>query len=216
MPEGLCGHHGGHATGYTSGMARASSSLSDVPLFPLETVLFPGGGLELRVFEPRYLALVRECTREGRPFGVCLILDGQEAGMPATPVAVGCLARIIDFFSTEEGLLGIRAEGQRRFRVEQARVRDDGQLRANLSCWPDEPSVEIPAEFGLLETILQRLIEPLAGITTAGHDDASWVSFRLAEALPLDPGERQYLLEMTDPIERLAWLRDVLPRFQRG
>lgn len=201
-------------------MARVTSLLSDVPLFPLATVLFPGGGVEVRVFEPRYLALVRECAREDRRFGVCQILNGREAGALATPAAVGTLARIIDFYSTKGGLLSIRAQGCERFRVEQARARADGQLRADIVRWPDEPALPVPAEFGLLETILLRLIEPLTSswqhAAMESQDDASWVGFRLAESLPLDGSERQQLLEMTDPIERLAWLRDVLPRFQRG
>ena len=81
--------------------------LSDLPLFPLNAVLFPGGELALRIFEPRYLDLVRECTRQERPFGVCLILDGAEAGAPAMPAAVGTLARIVDFEARTDGLLGI-------------------------------------------------------------------------------------------------------------
>ncbi|HEX7341916.1 MAG TPA: LON peptidase substrate-binding domain-containing protein [Rhodanobacteraceae bacterium] len=201
-------------------MARAVASLTDIPLFPLATVLFPGGPLELRIFEPRYLDLVRECTRSDSCFGVCLILDGQEVGAPATPAAVGTLARITDFFTSAEGVLGICAEGGTRFRVSRARARNDGQLRGDVACWPEEPGLPLPAEFGLLETILHRLVEQMAPpwkeAPQARYDDASWVGFRLAELLPLDGSERQQLLEMIDPLERLAWLRDVLARFQRG
>lgn len=201
-------------------MARASSLLIDTPLFPLATVLFPGGPLELRIFEPRYLDLVRECTRAEKRFGVCLILQGQEAGGPAAPAAVGTLARITDFFTTEDGILGIVAEGDARFRVRQARVRDDGQLRGDVECWDEVDAMPLPAEFGLLETILRRLVEQLAPpwrkAPETCYDDAAWVGFRLGELLPLDDGERQQLLEMTDPSERLAWLLEALPRFQRG
>jgi len=91
----------------------------DIPLFPLNTVLFPGGPLSLRIFEPRYLDLVRDCTRNGSGFGVCLILQGREAGEPAVPAAVGTFARIVDFYTLSDGLLGIRAEGGERFRVER-------------------------------------------------------------------------------------------------
>ena len=105
----------------------------DIPLFPLNAVLFPGGTLSLRIFEPRYLDLVRDCTRSNSGFGVCLILAGREAGEPATPAAVGTLAHIEDFYSLPDGLLGIRARGSRRFRaarslglkrLQQAVVRD--------------------------------------------------------------------------------------------
>ncbi|HEX7339951.1 MAG TPA: LON peptidase substrate-binding domain-containing protein [Rhodanobacteraceae bacterium] len=196
-----------------------SAHLADIPLFPLSTVLFPGGPLELRIFEPRYVDLVRECARADSCFGVCLILAGEEVGSPAVPAAVGTLARITDFFTSEEGILGICAQGGQRFRVSRARARVDGQLRGHVECWPDEPSLPLPAEFGLLETILRRLVEQMAppwkDAPDTCYDDASWLGFRMAELLPLDAGERQQLLEMTQPLERLAWLRDTLPRFQR-
>jgi len=203
-----------------AGMARSTATLSDIPLFPLATVLFPGGPLELRIFEPRYLDLVRECTRADSCFGVCLILGGSETGAPAVPAAIGTLARITDFYTHAEGILGICAEGGARFRVEQARARADGQLRGRVACWPDEPVLPVPPEFGLLVTILRRLVEQMAppwkDAAEPCYDDAGWVSFRMAELLPLDGSERQQLLEMADPLERLAWLRDTLPRFQRA
>lgn len=192
---------------------------TDLPLFPLSTVLFPGGLLQLRIFEPRYLDMVRECSRSDSPFGVCLILEGHEVGEPAVPAAVGTLAQISDFFSTGEGLLAITARGGRRFRVHQVRMRDNGQLRGDVECWDDEPGLEVPPEFGLLPGILERLVEQIAphwqDAPRQKYDDASWVGFRLAELLPLDGAERQMLLEIRDPLERLAELRDLLPRFQR-
>lgn len=195
-------------------------SADDLPLFPLTTVLFPGGELNLRIFEPRYLDLVRECTRNDRPFGVCLILDGTEAGAPAMPAAVGTLARIVDFEAREDGLLGIRARGGARFRVRATRVRSDGQVRAEVRPWPDEPVLPVPAEFGLLATILERLLEQVGGphakAGRAHFDDASWVGFRLAELLPLALAERQELLLLTDPLQRLHALMRLLPRFQQA
>lgn len=191
----------------------------ELPLFPLTTVLFPGGELNLRIFEPRYLDLVRECTRNDRPFGVCLILDGTEAGAPALPAAVGTLARIVDFEAREDGLLGIRARGGARFRVRATRVRSDGQVRAEVRAWPDEPVIPVSAEFGLLATILERLLEQVGGphakAERAHFDDASWVGFRLAELLPLALAERQELLLLTDPLQRLHALMRLLPRFQQ-
>jgi Lon protease-like protein len=201
-------------------MASASQAILDLPLFPLADVLFPGGALQLRIFEPRYLDMVRECAREGRGFGVCLILEGREAGTPAVSAAIGTLARITDFFNTDDGLLGIAAEGAERFRVVQARVRDNGLIRGDLECWPAEPQQPVPPELGLLPTILERLVEQMQpawrNLPRALYDDASWVGFRLAELLPLDGAERQHLLEITDPLARLQALRDILPRFQRG
>jgi uncharacterized protein len=193
---------------------------AEVPLFPLNTVLYPGGQLQLRIFEPRYLDLVRECTRTGSAFGVCLILDGNEVGSPARPAAVGTLARITDFNHRADGLLGISTEGEGRFRVLRTRVRSDGLLRGEVELWPEEGSQQVPVEFALLQTILERLIETMGPhwrhASRDSYEDAGWLGFRLAELLPLAGDEQQQLLEMTDPIRRLATLRDILPRFQKA
>ena len=197
----------------------ASSPHLDLPLFPLGTVLYPGGQLSLRIFEPRYLDMIRECTRTGGAFGVCLILKGQEAGEPALPAAIGTLAHVVDFSHREDGLLGILAEGGERFHVARTRVRSDGLVRGDVEPWPAEPRQTVPVEFALLQTILERLIENLAPqwrhASRDLYDDAGWLGFRLAELLPLQLDEQQRLLELTDPVRRLAELRDILPRFQR-
>ena len=194
--------------------------LTALPLFPLNAVLFPGGPLSLRIFEQRYLDLVRDCSRNGSGFGVCLILAGREAGEPAVPAAIGTVARITDFYTLPDGLLGISAEGGERFQVTTTRVRDNGLVHGEVRLWPDEPVLEVPAEHGLLATILERLLEQVGGhhaqVDRARLDDASWVGFRLAELLPLEPSEKQHLLQMTDPLQRLAQLQHYLPRFQRG
>ena len=198
----------------------ASTPALDLPLFPLSNVLFPGGQLQLRIFEPRYLDLVRECARTGSGFGVCMILDGREAGRPTVPAAVGTLASIVDFHTRGDGLLGIVATGGSRFRVTRTRVRADGQVRGDISPWPDEEVLPVPPEFGLLPTILERLAEQMNPSWNdeprSRYDDASWVGFRLAELLPLDAEECQHMLEISDPLQRLAELRDILPRFQKA
>jgi len=198
----------------------ATEAALDIPLFPLNTVLFPGGLLNLRVFETRYLDLVRECTRSGAGFGVCMILQGLEAGEPAVPAAVGTLAHIVDFYTNPDGLLGICASGGRRFHVERSRVRDNGLVHGQVQLWPEETSVAMPPEYLLLATILERLLEKAGGThakaTRTCFDDAAWVGFRLAEALPLENRERQHLLQLGDPLERLAQLMHYLPRFQNA
>ncbi|TAM58149.1 MAG: peptidase S16 [Rhodanobacter sp.] len=194
--------------------------LIEMPLFPLSAVLFPGGQLQLRIFEPRYLDLVRECTRQGAGFGVCLILQGTETGAPAVPAGIGTMARISDFDRDDDGLLGIVAEGGSRFRVERSRARSDGLLRGDVEVWPAEPALAVPVEFALLQNILERLIETMSPrwrhAPRSAYDDASWLGFRLAELLPLEPIEQQRMLELNDPLLRLAELRDILPRFQKG
>ncbi|HKZ10589.1 MAG TPA: LON peptidase substrate-binding domain-containing protein [Rhodanobacteraceae bacterium] len=191
----------------------------EIPLFPLNAVLFPGSKLGLRIFEARYLDMVRECARSGRGFGVCLIMQGQEAGEPALPAAVGTLARIVDFDTLPDGLLGISVTGGARFRVQKSRIRGNGLVIGEVREWPDEPVVPVPIELSLLPAILERLAEQ-AGLSWRNgprerYDDASWVGFRLAELLPLGDAERQHLLEVTDPMDRLTALRDAMPRFQK-
>src|SRR5215470_3478788 len=139
--------------------AMATSGVLDIPLFPLNTVLFPGGMLNLRVFERRYLDLVRDCARTGSGFGVCLILHGREVGEAAVPAAIGTLAHIVDFYTQPDGLLGICVNGGRRFHVHSSRVRDNGLAHGAVEFLPDEPAVAIPVQYQLLATILERQLE---------------------------------------------------------
>lgn len=190
----------------------------DTPLFPLSTVLFPGGTLNLRIFEPRYLSMVRDCTSENRPFGVLLLLRGQEAGAASSVVAIGTLAHIVDFDALPDGLLGIRVQGGLRFHVDQVHGRNDGLLLGRISTWPEERSEPLPPEYALLGTLAGNLYDNLMpGAPTpskAQLDDASWVGQRLAEMLPFDLSERQQMLEMQDARERLQRIVEALPRFR--
>ncbi|MBK9654956.1 MAG: LON peptidase substrate-binding domain-containing protein [Rhodanobacteraceae bacterium] len=195
-----------------------SPTAGEYPIFPLSTVLFPGGTLALRIFEPRYLAMVRDCTRDGRPFGVTLLLRGREDSETTTALAIGTLARIVDFNTLPDGLLGIRCSGEQRFHVDHVGTRKDGLLIGKLTLWADEPQMALPPEFFLLSRLAQGLVENLIEgapePTKAELDDASWVSFRLAELLPFALGEKQQLLELTDASERLQRIVDALPRFR--
>lgn len=190
----------------------------DLPLFPLSAVLFPGGTITLRIFESRYLDMVRECSRNASGFGIYLILEGSEGNEPSKPVAIGTVARIVDFYTFPDGLLGITAKGGERFHVEHTRVRHDGLVRADVQCWPPEPALRVPAEYGLLVTLLERIVEKAGGAyaraARANFDDASWVGFRLAELLPLAAYEHQQLLVMSDPFARLHRLTEYMQRFQ--
>ncbi|HEX5693070.1 MAG TPA: LON peptidase substrate-binding domain-containing protein [Arenimonas sp.] len=195
-----------------------SVAVSELPLFPLGTVLLPGGRLSLRIFEPRYLDLVKRCGRNGEGFGVCLILAGREAGEPAIPASHGTEAVIVDFAMTDDGLLGLTVEGRRRFHVERTRVRDDGLVLGDVS-WLDEPAPQpLRDEHALMSVLLARIMDK-AGLDHEGAGkgdlaDAAWVGWRLAEWLPLEPGERLELLQLADPHERLQRLVERLPDFQ--
>lgn len=185
-----------------------------LPLFPLrETVLVPGAALDLRIFERRYLDMVAECGRNGSGFGICLLLDGDEVGAPATPAAFGTEAMIEDFGTTPEGLLSLRVRGQRRFHVVRTRIRDSGLVVADLEfCEENTSAPRLRPEHALLAELLRRI---LAQITNGDADpepgvfeDAAWVGWRLAELLPLPQAQRQGLLQLDDPHTRLQHLLD--------
>ncbi|MFC3814749.1 LON peptidase substrate-binding domain-containing protein [Lysobacter sp. GCM10012299] len=184
-------------------------------LFPLHAVLLPGAAIGLRVFEPRYLDLISDCGRKGKGFGICLIMHGEEAGAPATAAAFGTEAVIEDFGRGDDGLLTLRVRGARRFHAQRVRVRDNGLQVADVSwCDPDPDDVVRP-EHGLLSTLLQQIIDQVGGehakAPQAKFDDAAWVGWRLAELLPLEDTQRQALLQLDDPHQRLERLLALLP-----
>ena len=185
---------------------------ASLPLFPLHTVLVPGAALELRIFERRYLDMVRDCGRGGSGFGVCLILDGDEAGTPATPAAFGSEALIEDFDTTPDGLLSLRVRARRRFHVLRTRVRDSGLVVADIEWREDDAgaSPRLRPEHALLADLLRRMLEQIGGTRTEPapmlFENAAWVGWRLAELLPLPMPQRQELLQFEDPHARLQRL----------
>jgi hypothetical protein len=188
----------------------------EIPLFPLGTVLFPGGPLPLRIFETRYIDLVRRCMRDGSGFGVVLLREGAEVGVPAVTFDVGTYARIVDFSQQPDGLLGIRATGERRFRILERRRARDGLNLADVEWLAEERSEPLPAEFAdlaqAIDAILTQAGEPYASLERR-LDDAAWISGRLAEILPVAVVHKQHCLELDDPVERLRYLR---PMFEIG
>jgi hypothetical protein len=180
--------------------------------------LFPGGQLTLRIFEARYLDLVRECSRSGQGFGVCLILEGSEVGRPALPADIGCEARIIDFSTAPDGLLVLSVQGGRRFRVRSTRVRPEGLIIAHVE-WCETPAPKpVQPEHQLLALLLRRTVEragpPFDPVDKSRFDDSDWVGWRLAEWLPLSGPERQALLAEPDPYARLQRLVELIPDVQ--
>ena len=187
--------------------------LRQVPLFPLHTVLFPGGPLALRIFEPRYLDMVSECLRHEQPFGVCLIQSGQEAGEAARPHLTGTFARIVDWQRGDDGLLSISARGEQRFHVQDTHVERDQLLRGSVQVLPPEASAPLPDEFSYMTEVLDQLYEHAGEIYARlprHPQDASWVGYRLAEVLSLPLVRRQYFLELEDPLLRLTQLDEIL------
>lgn len=191
--------------------------MSHLPLFPLNTVLFPRGPLPLRIFETRYVDMVKRCMREETCFGVVLVQGGSEVGQAPGFADIGTSARIVDFNLLQDGLLGITCHGERRFRVLRRWREADGLNMGEVE-WLDAPAaraVPVPAEYRHLADLLRRVL-PELGDVYAGleprHDDADWVGARLVEILPLALGDKQALLELEQPLERLALIAPLIRR----
>lgn len=180
-----------------------------IPLFPLHAVLFPGGTLPLRIFEPRYLDMVSDCMKAEKGFGVCLIREGSEVGKAADTYEIGTLSEICYFNKQPDGLLGITAHGQQRFKILTQEVQANQLTLAEVSLLENEQSCPLPEEFSRTTDTLRRLLEqlgyPFIKMETS-YDDASWVSSRLAELLPIRLEQKQYFLQLDDPLQRLERL----------
>jgi len=191
---------------------------TDIPIFPLHTVLFPDGYLKLRIFEQRYIDMVRECSHKNCCFGVCLINNPEDSNRPANHMRVGTTAEICDFSTLDDGLLGITAHGKQKYVINKTRMRDNGLLMAEIELLDETDLIDVPDEYSVLSMITGRFMEQ-AGSNYPSFQpqhlqDAHWVGYRLAELLPLDINEKQVLLQVSDPLERLQMLLEVLPRFQ--
>ena len=185
-----------------------------IALFPLNVVLFPEGPLPLRIFETRYVDMVRRCMRGDQSFGVALIREGNEVG-PAETFDVGTMVKIVDFHQLSDGFLGLSCVGEQRFRIISRSRQTDGLNLADIESFEREAQVAVPERHArlaeLLKTVLPQLGEVYAGVTMR-LDDAAWVGHRLAEILPIAAAEKQFCLELNDPIQRL----DVLSPLAHG
>jgi len=190
-------------------------------LFPLKTVLFPGGLLPIKVFEQRYIDLAKACLKERRPFGVCLITHGEEvaaAGSGAPEIAsVGTLARIVDWDVPQLGILHVATHGESRFQVRSQSLEPSGLVTAEVSPIANEPAVRLADAYrplvSLLELIAAR-VGPQNFPAEREYADASWVGYRLAELLPLPLTIKQSMLEINDAEVRLQVLQKFLAQQQ--
>ena len=193
-----------------------------LPIFALRTVLFPGGLLPLRVFEPRYMDMIRGAMRGANEFGVCLIRKGDEVGGRDVDTAdVGCRARIDDWSMEQLGVLQIWTTGTARFRIVSRQVQSDGLLVADVEPVEPEPVAAVPADATPCQTLLRRIVQrlederakqpepsdadgvPLPIAQPYLFDDATWVGNRLCELLPIPLGAKQKLMALTDAPTRL-------------
>jgi uncharacterized protein len=179
--------------------------VNSIALFPLNIVLFADGPLPLRIFETRYVDMVRRCMRDTQAFGVALIREGNEVG-PAETFDVGTLAKIVDFHQLSDGLLGLSCIGQERFRILSRSRQADGLNLAEVDWLAPEPLLAVPARHARLPALLKSVLPQLGEVYTDIEmrlDDAAWVGHRLAEILPIPLADKQSCLELDDPIQRL-------------
>lgn len=199
---------------------------TEIPLFPLSSVLFPGGYLPLRIFEPRYLDMVQRCHAHGQPFGVVALTEGQEVrqrdgeGFRREAFQhVGTLARIEHFAHDQPGLIQIRTRGAQRFRVLDSRCLSHGLWVGQLALLPDDAAVPVPEDLTQAGRHLQDLLthwreragpEELPIQPPYAWDDAGWLANRWAELLPMPAEERQRLMALDNPLLRLELVVDRL------
>lgn len=206
-------------------LRNTSRGPAALPLFPLKTVLFPGGILPLKVFEQRYIDMTKACLKDELPFGVCLITHGEEVAQRASqhPQAdvratvdfapIGTQARIVSWDMPQLGILHLKTEGGARFQVQSSSVGDDGLVMGQVTRLPPEPPLELPLEFAPLAKLLELLIDRVGRENFSAAlalDDASWVGYRLAELLPLPLPIKQSMLEINDSVVRLKVLAQFL------
>ena len=188
------------------------------PLFPLNTVLFPGCILDLQIFEARYLDMVSACMRRGQGFGVVTLLDGQEVGEAARRFsALGCEALIRDFQQRPNGLLGIRVEGGRRFRVGEVGVQPDQLTLAEVTWLGEAEDAPLLAEHADLAALLGALAEhPLvAGLKMGGVVGGQQaLANQLASLLPFGTEQKLRLLQLDTPLHRLEQIQLLLDQLQ--
>jgi uncharacterized protein len=191
-----------------------------IALFPLNTVLFPGGMLPLRVFEARYMDMVRDCMREQSAFGVCLITQGAEVGRASATEAVGCLASIVDWDMQQLGVLNIRCRGGQRFRILDRAVEANGLARAQVELLDPDDDRPVAPEHAPCVDLLRRIIDDARSQQEAQGDgdegfslpfeppyqldSSAWVGNRICEVLPVPLKAKQKLMELDDAHTRLA------------
>lgn len=196
----------------------SSEQTLDIPLFPLHTVLFPGGALPLRIFEPRYLDMISDCLRHESGFGICLINEGKETGKAAESFEHGTLATISYWQQLPDGLLGVTVRGQQRFQVLDLEVGKNQLTTARVELLEHEPVVKPPPRFNVLIDMVKEMLEEMGHPYTTlpkHYDQASWLGYRLAELLPISLIQKQYFLQLNDPIERLERLSAILADIDR-
>ena len=187
--------------------------MTSIPIFPLNTVLYPGSQLPLKIFEQRYLDMTKACVRDGTPFGVCRIREGQEVGVPAVPEQIGCTALIAQWEMPHLGVFHLQTQGQQPFRILRQVTQADGLIRAEVEYLAEATGKVDTESFALCRRVLEQIVEKIGTdyfSSPLGFDDPRWTSYRLAEVLPLEAQDKQGLLELRDDGARLQRLHAYL------
>jgi len=188
-----------------------------IPLFPLKTVLFPGGVLPLRIFEPRYLDMISRCLKEESGIGVVLISDGSEIGRAAETHEVGTSSLIDYWHKRRDGLLGVTLAGQQRFKILSREVQSNQLIVAEVVLLPEVEPLLLSEEHQHLVDVLQNIISQLSAPYSRlplGYENANWVSSRLAELLPISLADKQRILLLDDAQARLETINELLHKLE--
>jgi uncharacterized protein len=197
-------------------------TLQSLPLFPLHSVLFPGGILPLRIFEVRYLDMIGKCHKAGAPLGVVSLTEGTEVQSPGGKEAfhaVGTLASVEHLERPQPGLMQIRVRGTQRFRIRRSERLRHGLWVADVELLPADPHVAVPKDLQGVANALKRLLESLREQAPEGHlpvaepyalDDCGWLANRWCELMPMPGPIRQRLMELDNPLVRLELVGDLL------
>jgi Lon protease-like protein len=186
---------------------------SDIAIFPLNLVLFPGGALALKIFEQRYQEMTKACLRDELPFGVCRIRKGNEVGAPADHETMGCSARINDWEMPHPGLFHLNCLGEYVFRLVSSRVEENGLIHGDVEWLTDTGGAADARAFDVCRSALKRFVERVGERFVAdpsAFDDPAWVSYRLAEVLPVDAQIKQDLLEQRSAALRVSRIAELL------
>jgi Lon protease-like protein len=186
-----------------------------IPLFPLNTVVFPGGVQPLRIFEQRYLTMIKQAIADNTAFGICAIREGTETGSPALPYTIGTLVHVTDWDMPQNGILHIDTLAQERFVVRNTRTDSSGLITGTVESVSPESAVAIPDDLELAVEILRHIVDEYGNAhfpTPHAFDNAVWVGYRLSEVLPLKLSIKQDLLEMNDSVTRLRILTEFLKK----
>ena len=183
-----------------------------VPLFPLKSIVLPGGIFPLRIFERRYIDMVKSCIKDDAGFCIVLVRNDTKDKYIDDIYNYGCYVKITDWNQLEDGLLGITVEGQSKVHILNSKLNKNNLLCGNIEKISDEREYMIPQKYLILSKFYKKIypgIKNFISYKNERYSDASWVGFRLTECLPLDSNTKNKLIAINNGIERLERLYDI-------